>query len=288
MRPKTFQLANGTIVQNTLTASEQASALAAYYHAPMAPVPGRVLQGLNQGPINASKMMPFTDINRLFDPGYLPDENCYGVFNDGSCYAASLIDMPGVTGEILDWWFAWHPLEAIRYKIWFPSAHFGISADDPDRLADTTLSYQDRYQEMSQYPVEDVGGSIEQLEIHFVTPEHMGFDTRRMTASGVPTIICGDVGNVSPNLMHTKMVHFIRNTSGGVEMRSRFWMMGDLQITGHKTLSKLVSTKPGRRFVTRSEHTTALELAHNMAQHDAAEYHNLASILPELYAKYRN
>lgn len=102
MRPKTFQLANGRIVQNTLTASEQASALAAYYHAPMAPVPGRVLQGLNQGPIDASKMMPFTDINRLFDPGYLPDENSYGVFNDGSCYAASLIDMPGVTGEMLD------------------------------------------------------------------------------------------------------------------------------------------------------------------------------------------
>ena len=31
--------------------------------------------------------------------------------------------MPGVSAAMVDWWFDWHPREALRYRIWHPAAH---------------------------------------------------------------------------------------------------------------------------------------------------------------------
>jgi hypothetical protein len=28
-----------------------------------------------------------------------------------------------VTAEVIDWWFAWHPLDSLRYRIWYPPQH---------------------------------------------------------------------------------------------------------------------------------------------------------------------
>ena len=33
--------------------------------------------------------------------------------------------MPGVTSEMLDWWFPWHSVGSdLRYKIWDPEDHY--------------------------------------------------------------------------------------------------------------------------------------------------------------------
>ena len=34
---------------------------------------------------------------------------------------------------MIDWWFAWHALEPLRYKIWNPPCHFEISLSERDR-----------------------------------------------------------------------------------------------------------------------------------------------------------
>jgi phloretin hydrolase len=41
--------------------------------------------------------------------------------------------MPGVTVDMLDWWFAWHSLAGMHYGIWYPPGHFGISISEKDR-----------------------------------------------------------------------------------------------------------------------------------------------------------
>lgn len=43
--------------------------------------------------------------------------------DDGSIYVAVNTKMPDVTGEMLDFWFAWHSVKSIRYKLWHPLDH---------------------------------------------------------------------------------------------------------------------------------------------------------------------
>ena len=43
----------------------------------------------------------------------------YGVQDDGTAFVCNTTYMPGVTSEMLDWWFPWHSVGSdLRYKIW--------------------------------------------------------------------------------------------------------------------------------------------------------------------------
>jgi len=60
---------------------------------------------------------------RLERPGYHKMETGWTVLDSGAVVVNCLTDMPGVTGEMWDWWFAWHSCESARYKLWHPDAH---------------------------------------------------------------------------------------------------------------------------------------------------------------------
>ena len=60
----------------------------------------------------------------LFDDGYLPGEFGMYALPDGGTMIANLTDMPGVTPEMFDWWFAWHGLDSFRYTIWDKDDHY--------------------------------------------------------------------------------------------------------------------------------------------------------------------
>jgi hypothetical protein len=104
-----------------------------------APVSEDVEATLKSGPIGPADILPFDDINKLMDPGYHAAEVGYGFAPDGVQYAACLTDMPGVTAEMIDWWFAWHGLHDIRYRIWFPPGHYGVRVEDPDKCRNSRL-----------------------------------------------------------------------------------------------------------------------------------------------------
>lgn len=97
-----------------------------------------MLSALTAGPIDPSDALPFDEKNDLLKPGYLAKENGYCFLTDGSCYVAVLTRMPGVTGDMLDWWFSWHAQESLRYKIWYPGAHAGTSVSISVRLFSDT------------------------------------------------------------------------------------------------------------------------------------------------------
>lgn len=200
--------------------------------------------------------------------------------SDNSCYVAVLTKMPDVSGEMIDWWFWWHAVESLRYKIWFPGSHLANHARDPEQLKNPALSFNQRFWNNTQYPVEDVGTGVEQLSITFLPPADFGFDTSKFDEARVATVICARVGSVPKKVLHTDMCHFVRNTDNGVEMRSRFWIGRKLNFTVLSETSpfqRLINAKFTRKIMIPAE--TPLEMAHHCAQ----EYNNLASILPELY-----
>ncbi len=92
-----------------------------YFTQPLAQVPAEKLAVLAGG---ASKIsaVPF-DRHNLFlraeDGDYC--RLGYGVAEDGTAFVCNETYMPGVTGEMLDWWFPWHRVGSdLRYKIWDP------------------------------------------------------------------------------------------------------------------------------------------------------------------------
>ena len=235
----------------------------------LAEFPDEMLDAISHGPISPDQALAFRDINELAQPGYLEIENGYGMMKNGIGYVAVRTDMPDVDMEMIEWWFWWHTLKNIRYKIWCPGEHYAIGAEDLSRYADPTLSPEEKSLNNSHYPVEDVGLGVLELSIWFVPPEMFGFDTSAFAENGVEGVVCGIValkifGFTVP---HTYMCHLFRKTDTGMELRSRFWLGAKLD-------------RPLRRIIFNEK------AALGVMEHCSREYNHLASFLPEIYDEF--
>ena len=71
---------------------------------------------------------------------------------DGNIFVAVKTEMPKATGDMLDWWFWWHPINGLRCKVWYPEAHFGISIDqDMNEYSKRKGPYTKRYWNTPHY-----------------------------------------------------------------------------------------------------------------------------------------
>jgi len=271
------------VYKNILTDEEKTRPYASLYGKPMAPVSPDVLNTIEAGPMDPRDALAFENMNDLLNPGYHTVETGYCRMPDNSCYVSVLTQMPGVTGEMIDWWFAWHPLESLRYKLWYPGAHFGNSVQDIARASDTRLSLRERYYHNTNYAVEDIGIGPDIMTITFFPPVEYGFDVSRFEKARVATIICARCGSATKKVTHTSMIHFVRKIKGSVEMRSRFWIGRKLKLdflSENSIINRLADTKTVRGLAIPKQ------TAYLMARHCAFEYSNLTAILPGLYQEY--
>jgi hypothetical protein len=232
-------------------------------------------------PIDPSKALPIERINDLLNPGYFEVESGWCILPNGAGYIANYTPMPGVTVDMVNWWMAWHSLEDLRYKIWWPDGHFGISLSGEDRakVLDPRRSMTQKFQGVTHIVIENIGGpNAERIEISFMTPEDVGFDMGRFKSSNVGTIVAanGLSQMINPPLGFPNhkapafMIHFIREIPGGIEYRTRFWM--GYHILGGIPRLLLPSGVSIPEFVPRG-----------LAIHNVFEYANLSSFLPHIY-----
>ncbi len=223
--------------------------------------------------MDSSKALPAVDRNRLFEPGYFEEEIGYCVMPDGTGYISNLVKMPGVTGEMFDWWFAWHGLSSLRYTIWDPEDHYSAESMHKEKAKDPLLTYREKYWDTTHIIYEDCGEGAQNICINFKNPGDLGFDMSKVGTPACSTIVCGQ--GVSHGGPGSIMCHFIRDIEGGVELRTRFWM-GVAYIRG-----KIVKMLPnGARM---PEHPLrALNL------HNIKEFTNLAALLPKIFPEHRN
>ena len=270
----------GDVTRQDLTPEEKAKPYSKYfYRKPYAP-PKESLAAMGK-PIDPSKALPIEDINDLLNPGYFEVETGWCVLPNGAGYIANYTPMPGVTADMINWWFAWHSLEDLRYKIWWPDGHFSISLSDKDRakVLDPGRSMTEKFQGITHYVIENTGGpSAEKIAISFKTPEEVGFDMSRFKSPNVETIVSANGAalmlNPPPETPNHKspafMIHFIRRISGGIEFRTRFWL-------GYH----IVEQKP--YFLLPKGVTIPDSAPRGLAIHNVYEFSNLASFLPQLY-----
>jgi DAPG hydrolase PhiG domain len=251
--------------------------IGAYLDRPLTPPDAELLAIIDSGPIDPGQALALDDVDRLLDPVPLEAETgwCWLAGNIG--YVSVRTAMPTVTGEMLDWWFDWHPDDPVRYRIWHPLAHRGNSIDRPAARARAKAHWGTIH-----HPVEDVGTGVVHARIAFLAPTEMGMSTDGLDDPRVATIVCGYAGDDKRRMRHTPMFHVVLRDGDGVVMRSRFWLGAAIRPYGPLGgVGELALNRPGvRRSVLPSRLPQAL------ARHCAEEYANLAALLPELYERF--
>ena len=232
---------------------------------PLPEIPFEIKKTLNDSKITKT---PFERKNEILSNGDLQLEVGYTKMDDGTYLVSMICPMPGITEEMIEWWFWWHTQENLRYQVWFPGEHISNSYRKKDK-AYFEQSSVPQFVANSQYPVERIGGMKMPLRIDFVTPEEFGFSRQSMIENNIPKIICGHVGAFNNLVRHTEMAHIFKQTDDGLFMISRFWLGKTMN---NPLLRKLIITE---------------DMARGMAEHCCIEYRNLYEILPVLYAKYK-
>jgi hypothetical protein len=248
-----------------------------YLERPLSPPDPQVLAAI-EGPLDPADALPRSELDRLLDPAPLPRENGWCTLPDGVGYVSVSTAMPGVTGEMVDWWFEWHPHDARRYRAWHPLAHVGNSVEIP---ADARAK---AHWGTVHHPVEDVGTGVVHARIAFCPPTQLGFSTDALDDPRVATIVCGFAGDDRTRMRHSPMAHVFLRDGDGVVLRSRFWLGAAIRPYLPGPLAVPASWLLNNRLVRRFALPSALP--HALARHCAEEYANLGALLPELHARF--
>lgn len=236
-----------------------------FFYPEMAPLPGHVVEALEHGPQAAPVLPGFEDRAELLDAGYQQTENGYGMWALGGVQVSVRTDMPGVTPLMWDWWFGWHGTDSRRYKLWHPRAH--MSARWRDGLGDG--HYVGRTSMVREY----LGSALTRAAIRFVEPAALG-----LTVTPGEVAVCARLGSGDLPVDVGWLIHHVRPTPDGSEMRSRFWLGGSL-----------IAVRHGNRLansVVRPIAVRQLPDPRDLLVHCAQEMNHLARFLPDLYARF--
>ncbi|MCQ2529819.1 MAG: phloretin hydrolase [Lachnospiraceae bacterium] len=243
-----------------------------YFELPIKPVPEEKAKEIASFSYDNQDGLNIADINKMFDDGYTQCE--FGLFGcpDGGWMFANLTDMPGVTPEMFDWWFAWHGLDTMRYAIWDKDDHYYCQSQSVEKNMDTSLSMKERYWDTYHDIKEAIadGQDPVPVKLHFVHPTEVGFDAEKLKEFK-GTIVCTPAPAI--------MIHFMRPTATGCELRTRFYMGYEQTPDG-----KIVASKNGPQMPQQIKEM----MAKGMLMHNVKEFTHLAEILPALYNEFKD
>lgn len=256
-----------------------AAELDGYLSRPLAAPASEAVAAIKSGPIDdPGEALSLTRLDRLLDPAPLVVETGWCTLADGVGYVAVRTAMPAVTGEMVEWWFDWHPREPVRYRIWHPAAHRDNSLEPPAVLGAKA------HWGAVHHPVEDVGTGMVHARIAFKRPMELGFPTDALDDPAVAAIVCGEVGDDRRRVRHSAMAHVFLREGDGVVLRSHFWLGALIRPYLPAPLAAPAARALNNRVVRRL--ALPANLPRKLAEHCAEEYANLATLLPELHGRF--
>ena len=211
--------------------------------------------------------MEFSDANDLLKPGYLAFESGYKDLAGGKKLVAALTRMPRCRAKMVHWWFSWLG-GTDQYKLWHPRDH--VFSDWENRVDGNYIGASHLVQEY----LAGSDGPLHRLRIDFHEPSET-FDAAAYRAGGA-LAVCARIGEMEAPVHHGRMVHFVRDTDYGCEMRSRFW----LGVLADRQTGTLLPEQVAIGL--RKQHLND-EFARRLHQHATEEMGYLAELLPILY-----
>jgi hypothetical protein len=243
----------------------------------MQPLSSTVREALTQSPFPSGALPPFREVVSLQSSGYTDVETGFTLEPDGAAFVAVLTPMPNVSPAMWDWWFAWHGCQANRYKLWHPKAHLDAHWEDTREDGKDDIAYLGRTSIIAEY----IGTNLEKAAIQFKPPTELGFSPDLLPTNPEAVYICARIGFTTLPFDIGWLVHQIRSTPEGSEMRSRFWMGGRyVQLRKEGVVAERISR------VVANARAVSLQQAHNIVIHCSEEMSHLAAFLPELYSHF--
>ena len=161
------------------------------------------------------------NLDGLLRPGYLPIETGIASCDNGEGSVAVWTAWPGTTPEMIDWWFGWHMARTERYKLWHPQAH-AFAQPRYDLSSVEGLTDRERYVGNTSWVDEYIGPALGRLAISFHDPAEIGLDQATLDAADYGTVVYATVADSDEGRHLAYLIHAVRRTDGGSEMRSRF------------------------------------------------------------------
>lgn len=266
--------------QPPLTPEEEARPFAKYYYDEI-PQPDPAHMAMMDKPCDPAKALYPEQMNDLLNPGDLDTEIGWCNLANGAGFIANKIVYPDVTAEMIDWWFAWHPVEDLRYRIWYPPQHAGImlSPEGRARLMDETIPWSERNWGVTHHVTENCNCGMDNVTISFKSPQDFGFDMSRWKRPNVATFAGGQGWAVSVDKTDESitapamMCHIFRETEAGLEHRTRFWM-------GYRLSN-------GRPELTLPPGVAVPPVAvQGLARHNVCEFTRFKTFLPRIYKEF--
>jgi DAPG hydrolase PhiG domain len=242
------------------------------YQLPLQPAPPRILdacrRGVQSGPVPAWQQA------RQVLGGVHPCPDEVRRNAQGLVLVTCATDLPGVTPDMVDWWFGWHLPESQRYRLWHPTAHVAAKVkEDRSHLSDDRARYIGNESHVDEY----IGRSLKKLTIAFRSPTEFGFD---VLPGAQATTICATTADRVMGGRGGYLCHHVVRTDKGSQMRSGFWL-GEIE---HKVplmqavLGPVLNSKGLRRLIVPDQ------MALDLLQHCGEEMNHLARFLPALFA----
>jgi hypothetical protein len=256
--------------------------LAEFLGRQQAPVAPDVLEAIAR-PIDPALAADRRDLDRLLDPEPLPAETGWCKLDDGCSYVAVRTEMPGLSAAMVDWWFGWHPHDALRYRVWCPRDHEGTGIDTGSAMSRRSPGAKP-FWGTTHFPVEDIGIGMRRLRIAFHRPSLLGFSGDVLDDPRVGTVVAGLSGDPKLRLQHSLMVHVFLNAPGGLVLRSHFWLGAVIRPDLPDRLADAAARLLNRPAV--RARTIPARAPAGLADHCSREYAHLASILPEIHERF--
>lgn len=244
-----------------------------YYAESIYAGPKEKYEMISEQPGDNSLALKIEDRNDLFNPGQLPQEFGWWILDNGTSVIANQTFFPKVTGEMFEWWFAWHPIDRLRYACWDNEDHYDVYLEDPERARDFSLSMQERHWGSVHHIWEDIGLGVGLLKISFKKPSEFGYKMNEIGTEKCNALVCANVqivGDDETPDIPVVMTHFLRPVEGGSELRSRFWF-------GYQIIDGVVVKAIPDGVKIPSIGPVSL------LNHNVKEFSNLAKILPAIY-----
>ncbi len=224
-----------------------------------------------KGCLAAGRILTLNKANLLSHEGYHSVENGFCKEMDGSYSVAVHTIMPSVNAAMWNWWFGWHGCDDSRYKLWHPKAHFAAQWAD----GNASESYINRTSMIKEY----IGKNLESAAIQFVEPYTVGIADNRSIDDVV--YICARLGLAKLPIDFGYLIHQVRNTADGAEMRSRFYIGGNnIGLRGRFSFLKPLT------YLIRKIYIVKEQQAKDLFTHCSEEMHHLAAFLPELFKEF--
>ena len=203
----------------------------------------------------------------------VPARPGYYRLKKGGLLVHSVVPIPDITGEMMEWWAPWHSLDPLRYAIWDPEDHYDIKLSEEGRR---------RALDPSIPPLEKLWGAShtvseafyrdepQDLTMHFQNPFECGY-SRDVYGTPNCRYILASVGKMNDKIP-VFMTEIFREIDGVMHVQLYFWIGYALE--GGQAKCKIP------KFIKVPKNIAQMLMTHNYK-----EYHHLNKILPRIYAE---